>query len=220
MEFEAMGLVADPTQIAATDTSDYQLLLGRQADLLISQFHGQHYTQTFRKKLFWGSSASAGAAIPAAGATAITNHILWNKAGSTVNAVPVALMLGWVGTTEAPGNMQYSFLAGAGSAIGTAAPISAFTAATPQNGFLSGPGPSTGMAFGTAATLTGAGTLLGTLGLNHLTTTGTATFGSFTAMYIFNGTLIVPPGVAIYPTASAATASTYTGTLIWYESPI
>lgn len=212
------GQVFDVTQSSATDgNASYTAPLGRQLDQLVSELHGKFYTQAYRGRVFWGSSASAGAAIPAAGATAVTGHILWNPSGNTRNAVPIMALFGWVATTEAPGNLQYSFLTGAGSGIATAAPISAFTAATAQNALLGG--PSSVMKFGTAATLTTAGTLLGTLGLNHLTTTGTATFGSFTAAFVFDGTLIVPPGVALYPTASAATASTYTQTLVWYEAP-
>lgn len=212
------GQILDVTQVTGSDSQDYPVPLGRQTEQLVSELHGKFYTWAYRGRLFWGSSASAGAAIPAAGATAITGHILWNKSGNLVNCVPVAAMFGWVATTEAPGNLQYSFLTGAGSAIATAAPISAFGTVTAQNAKLGGAASTA--SFGTTATLTSAGTLLGTLGMNHLTTTGTATFGSFSAIYLFDGTLIVPPGVALYPTASAATASTYTQTLIWYESPV
>jgi hypothetical protein len=211
------GRVLDVTQASGTDANFYDAPMGRQLEQIMSELHGRYYTWAYRKKLFWGSSASAGAAIPAAGATAVTGHILWNKS-SLINVVPVAALFGWVATTEAPGNLQYSFLSGAGLAIGTAAPISAFGAVTPQNAFLGGPSPLA--SFGTTATLTNAGTLLGTLGLSALTTTGTATFGSFQKVFLFDGTLIVPQGVALYPTASAATASTYTQTLIWYEAPV
>lgn len=212
------GQVGQPTQTSATDGQQYAALMGKQLDLIVSELHGKYYTQAVRGNVFWGSTAAAGAAIPASG-TAVTNHILWNPAGSGKNAVLVRAMFGWVATTEAPGNIQYAFTTGAGSAVATAAPISAFTALTAQNALL-GAGAASVMKFGSAATLLAAGTLLGTLGMSHLTTTGTATFGTFMTLIDFDGMLIVPPGVAVYPYASAATASTYTGTLIWVEVPI
>lgn len=208
----------DLTQSSATDGNQYVIPIGRQTEQLVSEFHGKYYTWNYRGHLFFGSTAAAGAAIPAAG-TSVTNHILWNPAGSKVNAVLVRATFGWVGTTEAPGAIYYAFTTGAGSGVATAAPISAFTPATAQAGII-GAGTKSQVLFGTAATLAAAGTVLGTTGMSHLTTTGSATFGSFTYLIDFDGMVIVPPGVAIYPYATTATASTYMGTLIWYEAPL
>jgi hypothetical protein len=204
-----------PSQ-SASDGQVYSALGGKATETIVAELHGKYYTQTYRGYLFHGINAAA-AAIPANG-TALTGFVLWNPSGNIKNLVPVRMTAGWSATTEAPGNIQLAFLAGAGATIATAAPVSAFTAATPQNGLLGG-GNATTAKFGTAATLTTAGTVLTGTGWSHLTTTGTATFGSFQYTYEYDGSLIIPPGVLVYPVASTATASTYNITIVWYEAP-
>jgi hypothetical protein len=211
------GQTIDVTQTATTDGNQYIVPLGRQSEQLVSELHGKYYTQTYRGRLFHGQIASA--AIPVTSATALTGATLWNKAGNTKNAVLVRIALGWVGTTEAPGNIQLAFAGSAGSTVATGALFTAYANAAPANGLL-GTTSNNSASFGTSATLTAAMTNFLTLGLSHLTTTGTATFGSFTAIYDVDGMIIVPPGTAITLVASTATASTYTQTLTWYEAPI
>lgn len=207
----------DVTQVSNTDGNDYTTELDRQGGQIVTELHGKYYQWAYRGRLFWGRAAAA--AIPVASATALTNFVLWNPANSGKNATLVRLMEGWNATTEAPGNVQLAFATGVGSNIGTGAPVSAFAAGTVNNALI-GLGTASAMKFGTTATLAAAGTAFGSLGMSHLTTTGTATFGSFMYMIDFDGMAVVPPGVLVYPIASTATASTYDPTLIWYESPL
>ena len=149
--------------------------------------------------------------------TTAPNFALWNPAGSGKNAVLVRYSNGWNATTEAPGNIQLMVLTGAGSNVATAAPVITWTNVAPSSTLL-GSGKVSAMKAATAATsLTGVGVVGFTLGLNHLTTTGTATFGSYTADYLFYETVIVTPGTLVYTAGSASTATTYNQTLIWYE---
>jgi hypothetical protein len=215
MKLEAQGRVLDVTQISATDNSEYTLALGRQGDVLGSQLHGKFFTQNVRRNLFRAMTTTA-AAIPVANTTA-PNFILWNKS-TKKNLVLQRYKAGWNATTEAPGNIQICAIQ-AGYALGTAAPFSAFTAGTPLSGIV-GLAANCEAAFGTAGTLTTAGAVIDTTGFSHLTTTGTATFGSFQIIYDFEGEIIVPPTWAIYTVASTATASTYNQSLTWVETPV
>jgi len=183
---------------------------------VFQELHGKYYTQTKAGQLFHGVLITP-AAIPIQSATAVS-LCLWNPLGSNTNAVLVRYAAGWTGTTEAPGAIQLAYFTGAGSVTATAALITAFTAATPVNGLI-GSGLTSAMKFGSAATVT-ATTLFIPLGFSNLTNTGTATFGAWTTIYDFDGQLIVPPGTFVFPAASAATLSTYSAELSWYEAPV
>lgn len=209
-------IVQDPTSTSYPPGSKPVQAGGRAAEGLVAELHGKYYTQTYNGQMFMGTTTTA-SAIPINSSTAPT-FVLWNPAGSGVNLVLARYSAGWVATTEAPGNIQFAYLGGAGTGIATAAPISAFTAGTIVNGNLS-VGNTALAKFGTAATLTTAGTVFATSGQSHLTTTGTATFGSFSIVYDFDGLVIVPPNTAFYTVASAATASTYNQSVHWYEAP-
>jgi hypothetical protein len=212
------GQVIDVTQSSATDGNQYIAPLGRQTEQLVTELHGKYYTQAYRGRLFHGSINTA-AAIPVTSATGLTGPVLWNKTGNSRNMVLVRLTLGWTGTTEAPGAFQLAWAGNAGSTVATGALMTAFTAVTPYNANL-GSGTAATCFMGSAATLTAAMTQFITLGFSHLTTTGTSTFGSFQIIYDFDGTLIIPPGVAATIVATTATASLYTSTVSWYESPV
>lgn len=185
--------------------------------------HGVYYSQTAAGAMFIGISTApkTGVLIPIADSTSPTFG-LWNPQGSGRNAVLVRLAAGWVGTTGAPGAILYNALTGAGAAVGTAAPISAFNQVTPTNALI-GSGAASSMKFTGAGTntLTTAGTTIGVMGASQLTTTGaTTTSPTFTVTDDFNGRLIVPPGVFFYLTGSAALLSLFDLSLTWYEAPV
>jgi hypothetical protein len=185
---------------------------------LLQELHGKYYTQTVSGNLFYATTLTA-SAIPIISATAAT-LCLWNPMGSGANAVLVRYVAGWNGTTEVPGAINLSYFANAGSTIATGNLVTAFTALTPQSGLL-GAAPNlkgSQMKVGSAATITATANFI-PLGISHLTTTGTATFGSFTVNYDFDGQLIIPPGTFVFPAASAASGSTYNQCLSWYETP-
>lgn len=193
---------------------------GKASDLIVSELHGKYAEQTYRGNVYHGSTAAAGVLIPISTTTTPTFG-LWNPAGSGKNANLIRVKVGFVSTTGAPGNVLYSALTGAGSAIGTAAPISAFTAGTPTNGLIGGGGASAMKFTPSAATLTAAGSIVATSGLSQLTTTGTAATGiMWQAQEDFDGMLTVPPGVFFYLTGSAALLSLFNITLVWEELPI
>lgn len=176
-----------------------------------------YHDQVRAGNMFIAFTATA-AAIPKYDATTL-KFVLWNKAGSNVNAVLVRYMAGWAATTENPGNIQLMQINPAGSALGTNEPFSAYTQGGTITNALIGGGRANKCVLGTTVTATAAGTQMLTFGMNHLTTTGTATFGSFTYVYDFWETVIVPPNTAVYTVQTGTAASTYNESLIWYEEP-
>ena len=178
------------------------------------------YDVTNTGNRFVGNQATA-AAIPITSTTS-PKVCLWNTSPS-VKLVLERISMGWVATTEAPGNFQLNVLQNTGAAAGTGLPLTAFTAGVLGTTIFSsklGAGNIPQGQFGTAATLTTAGVPAITLGISHLTTTGTATFGSFTDDYWFWDSVIILPYTLVYLTASAATSSTYNVSFWWREVPL
>lgn len=170
---------------------------------------------------FTGLKATA-AAIPITSTTAPVVG-LWNPYGTSVKLVVERISFGWVATTEAPGNLILNQLQATGASAATGAPVTAVTLGVLNTTIFCtklGAGQMPQGQFFTSATLTTAGVPMVTLGMSHLTTTGTATFGSFVYDYKFDDTLILMPGTMVYPTGSAATASTYNVSIWWREYPV
>lgn len=180
------------------------------------------YDQTNAGNRFAGFLATA-AAIPISSTTSPT-ACLWNRSGGNVKLVLERLSFGWVGTTEAPGNVLLNQLQATGAAPGTALPLTAFTAGVLNTTIFNtklGAGNLPQGSFGTGATLTTAGVPFMTTGHSYLTTTGATTSApGWTADYFFYDSVILMPGVIVYPTASAATASTYNVSMWWREVPV
>lgn len=173
--------------------------------------------QALAGNCFFGSTTQGGVTLPAEDATAQT-FALWNPAGSGVYLVLNKLALGQAdATTPAITGIGLSFLTNAGSSIATGAPISAFTATTPQNARI-GNGPTSKARFSLSAT-TVATAFLMSLGLSQDSVTpGT---GIDTATYDFGGSVILPPGTLIALCgAPAAPGQDFTATIHWAEVEI
>ena len=192
---------------------------GNLGEGVVSELHGKYYNLTRAGYVFHGVTAAAGVLIPVSTTTSPT-FALWNPGGSGKNLVLIRYKVGWVGTTGAPGAILYMMETGVGSNIGTAAPITAFTSGTPQNGFVGGGANSVAKFTPSAATLTTAGTVFSTAGFSQLTTTGTATFGTVELIDDLDGTIILSPGTIFYTAGSAALLSSFAQALVWAEVPI
>jgi len=212
------GQVRNPNTSVATDGVSYDALQGKQGELIVSDLHGKYFTQSYRGNLFVMNVTAT--AIPVTTTTAPT-FALWNPQGNMKLANIVKLSLGYVVTTSTAGNILWSYQLGVGANVGTAAPITAYAAGTATNLNI-GSGVVTTMKPGIATiTLTAAGTVLRATGFSQLVTTpATAYLPWVTWNDEPDGTLIVPPGCIIYLTASVATASTYTCSMVWEEVPL
>lgn len=176
---------------------------------------GLYWPETSQGQTFIGSTAAAGVAFPISTGTAVTFG-LWNTS-NTKNAVLQSLTVGFTSGTIALGTIgianQYC-----GFAIGTAAPLSAFTAGTPKNGLVANGAASSMQFTPSAATLTAGGTALMWLGAaSESATAGTGING---AVYQFNGQVIVPPGNLVFVCGSVAQTGLFSMSLVWSEISI
>lgn len=177
---------------------------------------GKYFPEAAQGNVFIGSTAAAGVAAPISTGTAVTFG-LWNTS-TTKYAVPLVLAVGYTSGTIALGEWGIANQA-CGFAIGTAAPLSAFTAGTPKNALLGG-GKSSAMQFTpSTATLTAGGTAALWMGpANESATAGLGTVGGFN--YDFNGQLIVAPGQLIFVCGSVAQTGIFTMSMSWAEIDI
>lgn len=192
---------------------------GKQGDGLVSQVHGNYYTQALNGAVFIGSTTAAGSVVPIY--TTLTSLFsLWNPTGSGKNLVPTTFTLGWTATTAALGTIVYTYSPRAGVNTSTLTDgISAYTAATPVNGLI-GSGLASVARFCTSVTLVTASSFLKGSGISiGATTAATATLPMWVAREDFDGQIVIPPGVAIHVMASTAIAITATMSLVWEEVP-
>lgn len=173
---------------------------------------GRYFPDASAGNIFIGSTAAAGTAFPISTGTAVTFG-LWNTS-TAYNAVLIDLDVGYTSGTIALGTLGIANQA-CGFAIGTAAPLSAFTDGTPKNAMV-GLGASSAMRFTpSAATLTAGGTALKWLGKGI--ESATAGLGVFDGHYEFNGKVIVPPGQLIFVCGSIAQTGLFSMSLTWQE---
>lgn len=128
------GQVQAPSNASATDGNNYTILQGKSAELIFAELHGKYWTQTYRGNMFSGATAQGGIAVPSSTSLSPT-FVLWNPAASNVLTVPTRIVIGLTGTTQpVSGTFGWAVTGGAGSAIGTAAPFTAFAGSTPVGG--------------------------------------------------------------------------------------
>lgn len=176
---------------------------------------GKYATETALGRVFIGNTAAAGVAVPVETGTAVTFG-LWNTSVDKY-AIPLWLSMAYVSGTITIGGFvivnQYC-----GFALATAAPLSAFTDATPKNALL-GSGASSAMRFtGSAATLTAGGTRVYSLGFGQQIATAGPGFGQ--SSHDFDGRLIVPPGQMIFLGETIVTTALYNVCMAWAEVPM
>ena len=176
---------------------------------------GKYVTEAALGRVFTGSTAAAGTALPISTGTAVTFG-LWNTS-TNYNAVLLSASIGYTSGTIALGTFglanQYC-----GFALATAAPLSAFTDGTPKNALL-GKGNASAMRFTpSAATLTAGGTACCWFGASI--ESATAGLGIFTVHHDFDGKVIVPPGQLVFICGSVAQTALFSCSLTWTEVPV
>lgn len=176
---------------------------------------GKYATDVTLGRVFIGSTAAAGVALPISTGTAVTLGV-WNTSTNKY-AIPLWIAIGYTSGTIALGEFGMANQ-DCGYAIGTAAPLSAFTTATPKNALL-GSGNASSMLFtGSTATLTTGGTACAWLGKSI--ESATAGLGIFNCFHDFDGSLIVRPGQLLFPCGSVAQTGIFTISMAWAEVAI
>jgi len=195
---------------------------GPHGDAYVSELHGKWATAARQGRLFHGSSAAGGIAIPLY--TATTQALcLWNTS-TNVELELVKYSLGYVSGTTVAGPIMYAMLQ-AGFSYGTAAPIATFTNA-PTYIRPGRPGTGTTQAQLANATVTTTAALpVAQMIGSSISQPDAFAAASTTAPVIvveenFEGSIIVPPGWALFPVALLASVSLYQQRLVWIENPL
>jgi hypothetical protein len=189
---------------------------GLEAELLSAQLHPAYYEAARRGRLFIQTTVPAGVAIPISTTTSPL-MVIWNPSGSGRNVVLMRLSIGYVSGTTVAGAVGLSYTTGAGANVATGAAFTAFNQVNPTNGFV-GAGQQSAIKTSSAATNTlgAAGTWFYTI-FQNLAVTSATTVASNECTHDFAGSIIVPPGVAVWLTASAASSALYSQTWTWEE---
>ena len=192
--------------------------LGSQGELVVGQLNSKYYEQTMRGNAFLYSTAAAGVTLAAPGTSSAP--MIWNPSGSGKNLVIDKVAIGFVSTTTIAANFEYAYLTGAGSQVGTAAPIVSLTQVAAVN-LLLGSGVASVMRFAPATvTLAAAPTHLATVGISTTAGTATTTNAPFTMVDDVDGRIIVPPGVAFFVLSNAAMAMVAEISIYGLELPV
>ncbi len=188
----------------------------------MADYRGKWYDAAKAGKVFVGSAAAAGIVLPIYSATAQLFG-LWNPPASGVNLIMVSLRMTYVDTTGAAGGYVWGLLRNVPAAAGTAAPISAFTEATPERGILGRQTGGNRVAFtGSAATVTtGLMVAARQIGQNQLVTTAAdATTVPWTFREDYDGDLCLAPGNAMFLAGNIATLTKWVPSVTWIEEPV
>lgn len=197
---------------------DSRVRQNNMGDLLVSKGLPDQYEQVLRGNAFVYSTPAAGAALVAP--TTTNAPMIWNPSGSGKNLVIEKIALGYVGTTWAPGFVEYGVLTNAGSQIGTGAPVVSLTQVAGVNRLIGG-GNATVMRFApTTLVLIAAPTFLCPSGFSAVTGTAAAVLNPYTLVDNIDGGIIIPPGVAFFVMANAAIAGVVATAIYGLELPI
>ncbi len=192
---------------------------GYEGQGLVDALHGKYYELCKRGRVYVAATAGAGIVCPIYSATA-QKFVLWNQASSGINIELISLTIGQVGTPAVPFDYGFAPIVGAGTAIATAAPISAFTETQAIN--LKTFNAASGNAkFSVSATVV-APTLFFTLGISQIGVLAAASATTpWTVMkHEFDGTIIIAPGNALcLVTGFAGTTPAMTAALMYAEVP-
>lgn len=218
------GVVQSPTNISFSDGDEVNLIAGKQAEQLVAALHTELYTQTYRGYTFHASTTPLGLALPIYSSTAPL-VALWNPIGSGKNLSIQNVVFAYTSGTAGFGAVGLMYETGVGSTIATGAVFSAFSATTPTNGMVGGGSASVAkVSISGTNTLTTAGAAgrwfytLGNINLEAETGTAHATFTPGAGAQI-RGSIIVPPGSAIWVACTKASSALYAQTISWAEVP-
>lgn len=191
----------------------------RTGGLVVAQGHGRYYEAVKSGRVFIGSNAVTGVAIPiySAKANALT---LWNPTGSNYDVVLLATFIGHYSTTLVTGSLCYGYVSPAGAAAATGAPFPTATLATPVNAKIGGGYASNALFSPAVNTTTAAPTLLRTLGISFVPLTDATAAIPFTMVDWVDGSIILSPGTAIQLVGSTAVAEVATQAFMWEEVPV
>jgi hypothetical protein len=219
------GVVQAPSNISFSDGDEVNLIASKQAALMVANAHSELYSQTYRGNVYHASTTPLGLAIPIYTGTAPV-VCLWNPIGSGKNFSILNVVFSYCSGTAAFSSIGLCYVPNAGSTIATGAVFSAFGSNNCLVNGVIGGGNASVARVATAGTTTlstapAAANWFYTLGgINLEAETGTAHV-TFVPGAGSNpkGSIIVPPGTAIWIAGTKATTALYAQTISWAEVP-
>ena len=221
--------VAPPASPSNSDGQTAPWLGGKQGDGIVSELNGKYYTDNYRGNVFFASTAVGGLAFSIYSNTTFIGLVMFNPAGSGKNLVPIRTTISapLVAAATAGSQFGYAFLAGCGSAPATGSPIAALTSTTPIRGQGNNPGVggagiqgSSVALFGLGATLTSALTWGRNSALTWYAGVTNANIVNQGLIEDFDGSLLIPPGSAMFLTTSVLAGSSAAASMSWAEKPL
>ena len=173
---------------------------------------GKYAAEVEAGRVFWGTTAAAGVALPIATGTAVT-FAIWNTS-KTKKAVPLKFGGGFTSGTIALGSLGFANQQ-VGYATGTGAPLAAATSGTAKNAKLNDGNASSMVFIPATATLTSGGTAL--LYTGNSIESASAGTGIQPWNYDFDGLVTVMPGEILFACSSVAQTGLFSMALAWAE---
>ena len=213
------------SQGRAVDGLARDIKLGRHGHQAVNQAFGKYAEQALAGNFYYTSTVVAGLAVPINTTTA-PRVMLWNPAGSGVDAVLARFTASQVSDTTAGGQFGLMTVGTTPqlAAVATGAQITAFAddvyGTNKWGGRLNAPNNSQVRSSSQGVNTVVAGTWIKTLGQQYgaiVTTSAVHTGSNF--HYDFDGDLVLPPGTAVYLASSIASIALFQTTLSWYELP-
>ena len=221
------GQVGPPSSVSAPDGTQLPILQGKLGETIVSPMHGKYYSQTVRGNTYWGSNAIGGTSLTLVTATTFVGLILWNPDGSNRLAVPIAATFTQTAAAGTGTGYGYGFISPAGSGIGALGPITAFTVSGVQrgSGLLNQSG---GTVQGNSACILADTATVGAAFIKFMRGmgTGVGTVAITTPSVMpsvredFDGSVIIPPNVALTLGLTVTSTITTTISLTWEEVPL
>lgn len=192
-----------------------------EGQLVQSRLHGAHYLASKYGNVFMQTTTPLGLAIPIYTATAPT-VMLFNPSGSGVDAVLISFSAAYASGTTVAGAVGLMKIYNVGSAAATGAPVTVLTPTTPFKGRLNSGRDSRVLSAssGTITTVAGVAADFFYTMLQEFAEIATTASPSAMMVHEFEGKVIVPPGVAVWPAGSVASGALLAQTLVWEEVPV
>lgn len=211
-----------PSATSYGDGSTPAQLGGKQGEAIVSQLHGNYYTQASRGNLFYASNAASGATFSIYSNTSYTGFALLNPAGSGKNLSIVKVNLGLdTQASTAMATWGYVWQVGVGAGVGT--PISAQTLITATRGSavvgVAGQGSSVAQAM-SAMTMGSALVWQGRNASFSATNAAITVATGVSCTEDFDGTMIVPPNTVWAVSSHVLSGLVAVATCIWEETPL
>jgi hypothetical protein len=200
-------IVGQPGIVSTPPNTIIPVRGGQLGDAIVSELHGRYYEQTYRKNMFF---AYIYAKVVTSLSTTATGLILVNPANSLVNLVLNKIFVHVQATSASALGIGLAYALGQTTNPGTAATALG-------NCFLNGPA-SQGQP-GSACTMTN--TPVEFIPILH-NTAAIATTGEDVEVVDLEGSVIVPPGVAVLLNADggASASASVTASFQWEEVPL